>query len=109
MDEGHIEQDGRQARGMGQLLGQGERCVAAPQGLVRIPEHPQGLRRVGQAPYPKVNAGAEGQGAMLLGGVESDPLLQVGVRRDDLAMPEYAHPERKMRFKEERRVLDPLG
>jgi hypothetical protein len=88
MDEGHIEQDSRQAGGMGQFLGQGKRYAVPPQGLVGIPERPQSLRRVGQAPRPKVNAGAEGQGAMLLGVVESDTLLQVGARRDDLAMAE---------------------
>jgi hypothetical protein len=88
MDEGHIELHGRQAGRMGHLLGQEERFVAPPQRLVRIPEQPQGLRRVGQAPDPKVNASAEGQGAMLLEVVERDPLLQVGARRDDLTMPE---------------------
>jgi hypothetical protein len=70
---------------------------------------PQGLRRVGQAPHRQVNAGAEGQGAMLLGVVERDALLQVGARRDHLALPEQTHPERKMGFEEERRVVDSLG
>ena len=94
---------------MGQLLGQGERFVAPPQGLVRITEQPQGLRRVGQAPHPRVDPRAEGQGAVLLRVVEGDTLLQVGASRDDLAKPEQARPERKMGFEEERRVVDPLG
>jgi hypothetical protein len=88
MDEGSIEQGSRQARMMRQLPGQGERFVAPPQRLIGIPEQLQGLRHVGQAPHRQVNAGAEGQGAMLLGIVERDTLLQVGARRDDLAMPE---------------------
>ena len=75
MDVGNIEQDGRQAVGMGQFLGQGERFVAPPQSLVRITEQPQGQRRVGQAPHPGVEPGEEGQGAMLLRIIEGDTLL----------------------------------
>ena len=55
MDEGHIEQHGRQAGGVGRLLGEEERFVAPPQRLVRITKRPQDHRRVGQAPRPGVD------------------------------------------------------
>ena len=75
MGKGNIEQGGRQAVGMGQLLGQDERLVVLPQSLVRVAQHPQGLRRVGQEPHFGVDSQAEGQGAVLLRVVEGDTLL----------------------------------
>src|SRR5437016_9971138 len=51
MEPGGKVQSPSQAKGMRQLLGQGERLLASLEGLVRIAKHPQGKGRIGQGRY----------------------------------------------------------
>ena len=66
------------------------------QGLVRIAEHPQrqgGMDETGDANIMPVE---RPQGAVLLGVIEGDPLLQVGVGSDELAQRFAGCPEGMM-------------
>ena len=51
----------------------------------------------------------EGQGAVLLGVVEGNALLQVRAGRGELAQPEQGVPQRLVGLQEERRVVHALG
>src|SRR5262249_30760142 len=76
-----------EAKGVRQLLGEGEGFVDSPQGLVRIAEIPQRPGSKGEAVHPGVIAIQKGVGAMLLGMVERHPLLQVCTGTSELAQP----------------------
>jgi hypothetical protein len=93
MDQSNIEENRRQAVGMGQRLRQGERLIGSPQALVRVSLRPQdegGIIR--QAPHPEIDPGAKGQRAMCLHVVEGDRLLQVRVCRSRLPEETEASP-----------------
>ena len=75
MEAGRISPGIRQAKGVRQLLGQGQRLVGRSQGLVWIAEMPQGIGP-GQAEHPQVEAEQEGLRAVLLGIVEGEALGQ---------------------------------
>src|SRR5262245_64435422 len=77
MQHGRIVEGSRQAEGVRQLLGQGDRLITPPEGLVWIAELPEGPGAIGEAPHPKVHAIAEGQMVVLLALIERYPLLQV--------------------------------
>ena len=94
---------------MRQLLGQGERLVAPLQGLVRIAKKPQGQGRIGEASHPGVMPVEEGMGAVLLGVVEGNALLQVRAGRGKLSQTEQGRPQRIVGLQEESRVLHALG
>ena len=78
---------------MRQLLGEGERVVDAPQGLVRIAKIPQRPGPKGEAVHPGVIAIQKGVGAMLLGMVERHALLQVCTGASELAQPYQGIPQ----------------
>ena len=85
MHQGGIVKSRRQADGVRQLLGQGERLVDPCEGLVWIAEQPQGPSHIGEAPDPEVKAITKGQRAVLLGIIEGRPLFQV--RAPEAALP----------------------
>jgi hypothetical protein len=87
-DEGNGE-----AKGVRQLLGEGERFVDSPQGLVRIAEIPQWQRPKGETVHPGVIAIQKGVGAMLLGIVERHALLQVFTGASELSQPDQGIPQ----------------
>ena len=64
-----------QAKGVRQLLGQGECFVAPLQGLVRIAKKPQTQAATDPARHPRVQPVDEGQRAVLLGIIEGNALL----------------------------------
>ena len=72
MEPGSKDQGKSQAKGVRQLLGQGECLVAPLQGLVWIAKIPQGPGCKGEASHPRVLPVEEGQGAVLLGIVEGN-------------------------------------
>ena len=109
MQPGRIVQGSRQADGVRQLLGQGEGLVAPREGLVWIAEQPQGPGHIGEAPDPEVQAIVEGQGAVLLGIIEGEPLLQVRPSQGQLSQEVHRAPQRMVGHQEERRVVHALG
>ena len=109
MEPGSKVQGKSQAKGVRQLLGQGERLVAPLQGLVRIAKKPQGQGCIGEASHPRVMPVQEGMGAVLLGVVEGNPLLQVLSGWSKLSQIEQGHPQRIVGLQEESRVLCALG
>ena len=68
-------QSERQAIGMRQVLGEGDRLPAPRQGLLCIAEEPQGPRYTRKACDPGITAMAESQNAALLGIIEGHPLF----------------------------------
>ena len=109
MEPGRKEQGIRQAEGVRQLLGQRQRLVAPLQGLVRIAQPPQGHGGIGSAHHPGVLPVAEGMGPVLLGVVEGNPLLKMGLGSGELAQIVQGVPEGIVGLQEERRVADMLG
>src|SRR5262249_11552353 len=70
------------------LLGEGERLITPPQGLVWIAKYPQRLGRMGESTHAVVQPVEEGMGAVLLGIVEDHTLLQVRACRNKLSQQE---------------------
>src|SRR5262249_44001959 len=77
MEPGSKGEGKSEAKGVRQLLGEGERIVDTSQGLLRIAEIPQRPGSKGEAVHPGVIAIEKGVGAILLGIVERNALLQV--------------------------------
>ena len=92
MEPGSKGQGSRQAEGVRQFLGQGERFVASLQGLVRIAKRPQNQGCNGQAGHPRVKAIAEGMGTVLLRIIEGNALLQVCLGRGQLSQLGQGRP-----------------
>ena len=90
---------------MRQSVGQGERRVAALQGLVRIAKGPECHGRIAEAPCPGILPVEEGMRAVLLRIVEGDTLLQVGQGRDELAKTEQAISQGPIALQTEGRVV----
>src|SRR2546428_1785097 len=82
-----------EAKGMRQLLGEGERVVDSPQGLVRIAEIPQRPGSKRETVHPGVIAIQKGVGAMLQGMVERHALLQVCAGTSELSQPYQGIPQ----------------
>jgi hypothetical protein len=64
-----------QAKRVRQLVGQGENLANPPKGLVWVAKKPEGLSHPREATHASIIPVEEGMGAMLLGIVESNPLL----------------------------------
>ena len=76
MQHGRKGQGRRQAKGVRQLLGQGERLLTALPGLVRIAQQPQDPGGIGSGNTTPGSCPVERcMGAVLLGVVEGDALL----------------------------------
>ena len=82
-----------EAKGVRQLLGEGEGFADYPQGLARIAKIPQRLGPKGEAVHPGVIAIQKGVGAMLLGIVEGHALLQVCTGASELSQPYQGIPQ----------------
>ena len=109
LEPGRKDEGNSEAKGVRQLLGEGERVVDAPQGLVGIAELPQGQRHKGETVHPGVIAIQKGVGAMLLGIVERQALLQVGPGGGELAQPDQGIPQHIVGHQQELHLADPLG
>jgi hypothetical protein len=82
VEHGSIAQGTSQAKGMRQLLAQGERLALPVESLVWIAKKPQGQRRDVPAAHSWIVPAAEKDlGAILLGIVEGKTLLEVGTGR----------------------------
>src|SRR5207247_10828710 len=97
-----------QAEGVSLLLGQSEHLLNSLRGLVRIAKQPQGSSCVASTTYPGVKPIEKSMGAVLLGIIESDPLLKVFSRWSHLSEPVQGYPHRVMRFQEARGALHAL-
>ena len=84
MDPGGKGEGIRQAERMRQFLGQGQRLMAALEGLVRIPQQPERSGHIGEEKHTKVIPKAKGQRAVLWGIVEGEALLQVRLGSGEL-------------------------
>src|SRR5262249_50000067 len=109
MQHGRIVEGSRQAEGVRQVLGQGDRLVAPCEGLVWIAELPEGPGAIGEAPHPQVHAIAEGQMMVLLAIIERYPLLQVRSTRGQLSKVVFCSPQRIIGHQQERWVVSALG
>ena len=77
MDQRGKEQGRHHTGRVRQRAGQGQRLLAPLQGLVQIAKRPQDLGETPEASDPLMGLGEEALGAVLLGVVEGDALLQV--------------------------------
>src|SRR5262249_16093658 len=109
MQHGRIVEGSRQAEGVRKLLGQGDRLLTPPEGLVWIAKLPEGPGDIGEAPYPQVHAIAEGQMMVLLAIIERYTLLQVHSTSGKLFKVVECCPQRIVGRQQERRVADALG
>src|SRR5262245_19215354 len=108
MDIGSKDQGSSQTEGMRQLAGQGQRLLAPLQGLVGIAKVPQYSGETGEAKHPEVVPG-EDMGAVRLGIVEGDALLQVRADGAPLSEEEQGIPQHDMGICEAYWILDTLG
>src|SRR4029450_4657382 len=92
MEPGSKDEGNDEAIGVRQLLGEGERVVDSPQGLVWIAEIPQWQRHKGETVHSGVICIQKGVGAMLLGMVERYALLQVCTGASELSQPYQGIP-----------------
>ena len=109
MEPGSKDEGKGEAKGVRQLLGEGERVVDAPQGLVWIAEIPQRPGPKGEAVHPGVIAIQKGVGAMLLGMVERHALLQVCTGASELSQPYQGIPQHIVGHQQELHLADTLG
>jgi hypothetical protein len=79
---------------MRDFLGQGVCRALLPLGLVGIAPQPEGHGRNAPATCARVMPIEDGRRAVLLGVVERQALLQVGVRKGQLAQQEPGGPQR---------------
>src|SRR5688500_18490662 len=94
---------------MRELLSERMGVVAPLQRLVWITKHPQSPRGKASAHHPGVRPDAQGQGAVLLGVVESDRLLEVCSASGQISPIEQGGSHRPMCLQEKGRVLRTLG
>ena len=95
---------------MGELLGQGQRRLAAGHRLVGVPEEPEGRRRVHAATHSGVVLAVErSMGAVPLRLIEPQPLFQVGPGGGGLAAKERGGPQGVVGLEQEVRVLEALS
>ena len=93
MQHGSPVQGKGETQGVRELLGQGQRRLAARHRLVRVPEEPEAQRRLLAATRPGVVPAVErGMGAMPLRLIEPQPLVQVGLGGGQLAAREQGGP-----------------
>ena len=100
-----MRQSKHQTKGVGELVCQGEALLAPLQRLVRIAQHPQGKGCIDPASHTRVLPIEEGMGAVLLGMVQGNALLQVGTGRNKLAKIEQGISQRTVPLQGERRVV----
>ena len=72
---------------------EGERLLAPLQGAVRVPQRPQRERCIAPARSPWVKPNVDSQGAVLLGIMERDAVLEVLVGNDDISQPDQGLAE----------------
>ena len=95
---------------MGELLGQGQRRLAAGHRLVGVAEEPEGQRREHAATHPRVVPTVErGMGAVPLRIIEAHPLFQVRPGGGQLAAREQAGPQGVVRLEQEVWVVAGAG
>jgi hypothetical protein len=111
MDLGSKNQGPNQAKGVRQLLGQGESRVALREGLIWIAQKPQAPGScVGPAYHLGVKPAIEkGQGAVLVGIIEGNHLLEVFSRTSSFSQISQGGLQRIVCFHQERRILYVLG
>ena len=110
MQHGRPVQGHGETQGVGELLGQGQRRLAAGHRLVRVPEEPEGLRRAIAATHPGVVPAVErGMGAVPLRVIEPQPLFLVRPGGGELAASEQGGPQGVVGLEQEVRVLEALG
>ena len=83
----------RQTIGMRQRVRQRQGLVEAGQGLLRVPQQPEGHRGIGAAAHPRILANAEHRRTALVWRVAGDACLQVLAGRRQRAQAEPRHPE----------------
>src|SRR5712692_8412590 len=110
MEYGSMTQGPSQAKGVRQLLGQGDRRVAPLQGLVWIAEIPQSNGCMSQATHSGVLYGSTvSMRSVPLRVVKSNPLFKVLSARGKLSRIEQSHSQQIVSWHETGRVLYPLG
>src|SRR5262249_43090253 len=106
MEKGSPEKGITQAKGVRQLVGEGECLLDTLERLVGIAQEPQERSRFAPAAHSKVKpATPEGGGGVLGGFIRGYRLLWVLAPRHKLAPTWQGHSERIVRHQEERRVL----
>ena len=110
MQHGSPVQGNGETQGVGELLGQGQRRLAAGHRLVGVPEEPEGRRRAIAATHPRVVPAVErGMGAVPLRIIEPQPLFLVHPGGGQLAASEQAGPQGVVGLEQEVRVLRGAG
>src|SRR5262249_36836941 len=94
MDMGHLAEGCSQTMGVRERLGQGQRLMAALQGLVRIAQLPQDSTGKAQSVQAQAPSIAGGQSGIPLR--EGNPLLAVRQSRGELSKLEPHLPQRPM-------------
>ena len=98
-----------EAKGVRQLLGEGERVVDAPQGLLWTAKMPQRQGLKGEAVHPGVIAIQKGVGAMLLAMIKSYALLQVYTGTSELSQPYQGISQHIVSHQQGLHLVDTLG
>ena len=99
-----------QAEGVRQLPGQGKRLLALLQGLVWIAQQPSHVGRISAAAYAWVLPTIEpGMGAVLLGLIESDTLVQMGPSWDQVSQEKPERPHAIVGLEEESWIVQALS
>ncbi len=93
IDEGRPTSRRRQTKGMRQLVCQRQGIVEAGQGLLRVPQQPEGHSGIDSAGNTRIGAHAEHRGTALVWRVACDAFLQVHAGSRQRAKPEPRHPK----------------
>ena len=110
MQHGSPVQGLGETKGVGELLGQGQRRLAAGHRLIGVPEEPEGRRRAIVTAHPRVVPTVErGIGMVPLRVVEPQPLFLVRPGGGQLAATEQAGPQGMVGLQQEVRVVQTLG
>ncbi len=105
----HVQGYG-QSQGVGELLGQGQRRLAAGDRLVGVPEEPEARGGHRAATHAGIVPAVErGMGTVPLRLIEPHPLFQVGLGSRKLATKEQGGPQGMVCLEQEVRVLETLG
>ena len=107
-DEGRPTPRKRQTKGMRQLVRQRQGLVDAGQGLLRVPQQPEGQRGIDSAGHTRILAHAEHRRTALVWRVACDAFLQVLAGSRQRAKPEPRHPEGIVGDDRERGVVGTL-